>query len=337
MAREPEREQESEQDRPPVEPALLAVRTESIRASHPDEATEAVSALYGRARFRPPGDGSPFRISLSCHGAGGLTLVGFDVRTEADVVTHVHPTGVFGHVRSGSSGMAGPGTDRQVRPGDLIAYPPAYARFALRPLRASVLSLPPGTWERAVAERGHDRAALEATEPVSGPAARRWLAVFAYAERLLRDPGTPLAEPLLNAAVTEVLARTALSTFPNATMAVPWPRPPGWVRGPAVRRAVAYADEHAHEPVTLTDLARAAGTGPRALQYAFRRQYGVTPLGYLRRVRLAHAHTELSAARPGSATTVAVVAARWGWASPGAFATAYRRAYGVGPAHTLGR
>jgi transcriptional regulator GlxA family with amidase domain len=88
-------------------------------------------------------------------------------------------------------------------------------------------------------------------------------------------------------------------------------------------------------PVTLTQMAEAAGITGRALQMAFMRHYDTTPTGYLRRVRLERAHRELRDADPSDGTTVAAIARRWGWANSSHFAVAYREAYGRYPRHTL--
>jgi transcriptional regulator GlxA family with amidase domain len=103
----------------------------------------------------------------------------------------------------------------------------------------------------------------------------------------------------------------------------------------AVRRAVAFIETNASRPVTLGDIAGAARVGARALQFGFRRHLGLTPMAYLRRVRLGHAHQDLSAADPTTGITVTEIARRWGWASPAQFAAAYRRAYGQTPGRTL--
>ncbi len=58
-------------------------------------------------------------------------------------------------------------------------------------------------------------------------------------------------------------------------------------------------------------------------------------MGYLQQVRLARAHSELTAADPSNGETVATIVARWGFAKPGRFATAYRQTYGQLPSHTL--
>jgi transcriptional regulator GlxA family with amidase domain len=52
-------------------------------------------------------------------------------------------------------------------------------------------------------------------------------------------------------------------------------------------------------------------------------------------VRLQRAHRDLQAADPTDGTTVAAVAAPWGFANPVRFSGDYRAVYGRNPAHTL--
>jgi AraC-like DNA-binding protein len=51
-------------------------------------------------------------------------------------------------------------------------------------------------------------------------------------------------------------------------------------------------------PVSLADLCLAAGVSARALQYAFRDLYGVSPIRYFRLRRLHEAHRSLRSALP---------------------------------------
>ncbi|MCR8692768.1 helix-turn-helix domain-containing protein [Rhodococcus pyridinivorans] len=99
---------------------------------------------------------------------------------------------------------------------------------------------------------------------------------------------------------------------------------------PALRKAVAFIESEAARPIRLEDIAAAAGIGGRALQYDFVRHHRTTPMRYLGSVRLARAHRDLQAADP-SHETVASIAARWGFSSPGRFATQYRSVYGWAP------
>jgi transcriptional regulator GlxA family with amidase domain len=110
-------------------------------------------------------------------------------------------------------------------------------------------------------------------------------------------------------------------------------------QGRRYRTAVAFFDDFASLPITVEDAARAADTTTQALVRAFRAHHplSLTPTQYLRRTRLAAAHTDLLAADPTAGDTVGEIAARWGFAHPGRFAAAYRHTYGVPPKHTLDR
>ncbi|WP_394427401.1 AraC family transcriptional regulator [Streptomyces sp. SGAir0957] len=171
--------------------------------------------------------------------------------------------------------------------------------------------------------------------PLSAATERHWLALTALANSTLLSPETPMAHPLLAEEMIRTLAVTALHTFPNTTMNRQHTPGPGRVQPPALRRAVDHIEQHAHLPLTLTDIATAAGTNGRALQYAFHRHYATTPLGYLRRIRLERARETLAAADPAQGLTVAEAARRWGFTQAGHFTTAYQQAYGTLPSHTL--
>jgi transcriptional regulator GlxA family with amidase domain len=147
-----------------------------------------------------------------------------------------------------------------------------------------------------------------------------------------------MANPLIRHQVVRTLTLALLASFPNAALdALLDPLSSMPVAGdPAtVRRAVAFVDEHAGEPIGVEDIADAARVGVRALQLAFRKHRDTTPLEYLRRVRLDRAHRDLQDADPTRGDTVAGIATRWGFAHPGTFAIEYRRTYGRPPSATL--
>jgi transcriptional regulator GlxA family with amidase domain len=104
-----------------------------------------------------------------------------------------------------------------------------------------------------------------------------------------------------------------------------------------VRSAMAFIDARVAEPIGLTEIAAAAQLSPRALQAAFQRHLGTTPLGHLRAIRMSRVHADLQSARPGDGQTVSVVANRWGFSQLSRFARDYKRRYGVSPRQTLGR
>ncbi|MGQ7296416.1 helix-turn-helix transcriptional regulator [Quadrisphaera sp. KR29] len=162
-----------------------------------------------------------------------------------------------------------------------------------------------------------------------------WAALTITISGALAETDSPLASPLLAEQMSRTAAMAALHVFPNTTMDHHHRAGPGEVRPAALRRAVAYLEAHADRPVTLSQVAAACGVSTRALQYAFRRHLGTTPLGHLRRVRIECAHRELRTADPARGDTVAAIAARWGFANAGRFSVAYREVFGVPPSQTL--
>lgn len=102
-----------------------------------------------------------------------------------------------------------------------------------------------------------------------------------------------------------------------------------------VRRAAQLIEERAGEPWTVETLASAVFVGARALQVGFRKDLGVTPMEYLREVRLLRARDDLL----GSPASVQVsdIATRWGFFHLGRFSQLFRDRFGVLPSECLRR
>jgi AraC-like DNA-binding protein len=173
------------------------------------------------------------------------------------------------------------------------------------------------------------------TAPVSAARRRGYVSTATFIYDQLLTSGATEADQRVVQALTGLAAAAMLETFPNTTMTTPHLPGPGWVTPASVRRAAAFIDEHAGQPVTVTDIATAAGLTPRALRHAFRSRYAITLTQYQRQVRLERAHLELLTADPHDGVTVASTARKWGWASPSRFAAAYRQRFGTLPSHTL--
>jgi AraC-like DNA-binding protein len=176
---------------------------------------------------------------------------------------------------------------------------------------------------------------FESMPPVSAARQAAWARTAGFICHELVSSGITEVSPLMAPEMTRLAAADLLETFPNTTMTVAYTAGPAWVPPAAVRRAAAFIDAQADQPITLADIAAAAGTTGRAVQHAFRHYYGMTPTSYLRRVRLARADQQLRAADPASGVTVAAVARQWGWASPSRFSAAYRHQFGLPPSQTL--
>ncbi|MDQ2081368.1 AraC family transcriptional regulator [Xanthobacteraceae bacterium Astr-EGSB] len=99
-----------------------------------------------------------------------------------------------------------------------------------------------------------------------------------------------------------------------------------------IRRAVDFIEANLQEPLSVMDIAEAAGIGPRALQIGFQRMYGCTPQRYVRLLRLARARSDLI--NRNDQETIAEIAARWGFFHLGLFARQYHDAYRERPSET---
>jgi AraC-like DNA-binding protein len=101
----------------------------------------------------------------------------------------------------------------------------------------------------------------------------------------------------------------------------------------SLAHALDWLDGRLDQPVDLESLAAAAGVRPRTLEAHFKRYLGTTPLGWVRRTRLAHARQQLLAARDEASVTG--VATANGFNELGRFAALYRRQFGELPSETL--
>jgi len=99
-----------------------------------------------------------------------------------------------------------------------------------------------------------------------------------------------------------------------------------------IMEAVDFMHANMHQPMTLSEVAEATGMSVRSLQYGFRRFRNITPLGYLREIRLEAAQAELSS--PLNRLSIKDVALKWGFTHMGHFAARYRAAFGETPSET---
>lgn len=110
----------------------------------------------------------------------------------------------------------------------------------------------------------------------------------------------------------------------------------GTIHSRTVRIVMDFVNDFAIELPTLEDLTRVSRVSARALQTAFRRELGCSPMEYVRRVRLDRARAELLNPTEG-VTTIGDVAATWGFYNPGRFSLLYKQQFGEQPSQTLRR
>ncbi|SFP90316.1 ANTAR domain-containing protein [Amycolatopsis rubida] len=219
-------------------------------------------------------------------------------------------------------------------PGDLVSFSPPDRPYTGRIARAeySITMFDPVLLSQAA---GVDRPVrLLDHRPVDASAAQHLRSAVAHLrDDVLGVPGVG-ENPLAVATVARYLAVAVLNAFPHTASAER--RGDGLdAHSQTLRRAISFIEAHLHRPIDVAEIAAAARVSARAVQLAFRRHLGTTPMAYLRRARLDRARAELRAAVPEQ-DTVARIAARWGYA-PSVFAAHYRAAYGESPSATLHR
>ncbi|MFD1747555.1 AraC family transcriptional regulator [Rhizobium helianthi] len=100
-----------------------------------------------------------------------------------------------------------------------------------------------------------------------------------------------------------------------------------------VERAIAFMQANLAKVLTVEDIAAAVNVSPRTLQQSFKQFKDVTPMAYLKELRMQAVHRELEWAQPG--VSVSEVTRRWGFTHLGRFAAEYRERFGKAPSGTL--
>ncbi|WP_146238529.1 AraC family transcriptional regulator [Curtobacterium sp. MCPF17_003] len=212
---------------------------------------------------------------------------------------------------------------------------PVLFRNAPQPVRfesfqKDVIRIDRATVEQVAAERGDWAPGPLEFQPrhvPEGPTlAAFWLMVRAVAAEVLAGPEEVSEER--ERELTRFAAGGLLTAIPH------WPAgrsSPQTAASARFARAETFLLEHATEQITVADIADAAGLSVRGLQAAFSRHHGITPLAYLRRIRLLLAREQLQSE---SDLPIAEIARGAGFAHLGRFAGSYRDEFGELPRRT---
>jgi AraC-like DNA-binding protein len=265
-------------------------------------------------------------------------LVGSDMKIDCGDLcssyrVNVPRSGRVESVHRGSSLALGPGAAAVYRPeGDAVSRWAAGSRMlGVKIDRHAVEDALCEALGRQVT-RQIDFASCMSTE---AGAVRSWINMLSvFAEQLFRADGV-LKQPMVGLPFVDSLIRGLLLAADNPYRSA--------ITGethsaspPAIRAAVQIIEEEAHLPLTVSSIAKRCHVSVRGLQQGFRRHMGVSPMAYLREVRLRRAHHCLLESDP-SVTSVASVAHRWGFTNVGRFAAAHTARYDEPPAATLRR
>ena len=102
-----------------------------------------------------------------------------------------------------------------------------------------------------------------------------------------------------------------------------------------VRRSLEYIEASPNKMLTVPEVCAVSGLSERSLQYGFQELLGMTPVKYLRLVRLNGSHQDLLAAQADSNQKVVDIALKWGFVELGRFAREYQMLYNELPSQTL--
>jgi AraC-like DNA-binding protein len=319
-------------------PITLA-RAPTLVTTDPDTAHRWMQTITGARRPRLRDDHSDFTFDARARDLTGFSSTRVRYSAAADLVVPARRVLLVAHVFEGTYGYDNGSHDTTVPGGQVLLVPHHQdVTIAWDGLDVGAMGLVAADVERIAHEiSGMDPAALRFAggRPISVEAAEHWRATVAYVNRTIACRPGLAADPIVAAEASRLLAVTLLSTFVSTMSTYDPLQRREDVAPAALRRAVSFIEDNAGRAITLSDIAAAARTGPRGLQYAFRRTLDTTPLAYLSHVRLDGAHRELLAADPSEGNTVRSIAARWGFTHPGRFASLYRKTFAETPGRTL--
>jgi AraC-like DNA-binding protein len=172
-----------------------------------------------------------------------------------------------------------------------------------------------------------------ATLPLQAAAAQDWVRLLLMVHRQLQCPDSLIRHPLVWDPLVDSLIHGLLLVADHPYRdALAAPAAPG--RPAAVRDAMGIIEARPHLPLTSSTLAMQCHVSVRTLQAGFQRHLGMSPMAYVRVVRLRRAHRDLRSADP-SHHTVAAIAHRWGFTNLSRFAAAHKTTYGQTPLQVL--
>ncbi|MFT4100074.1 MAG: helix-turn-helix domain-containing protein [Burkholderiaceae bacterium] len=148
-----------------------------------------------------------------------------------------------------------------------------------------------------------------------------------------RQPASTLSHRASRRMLASSLCEAMLRCLPPDAREAPLPAG-ARARREIVARAREYMARHAEEVIGIVDLCRATGASRRTLQYAFNEVMGLSPMIYLRVMRLNRARADM---RRCFDETLGDIAARWGFWHLSRFAADYRELFGELPSTTRAR
>jgi AraC-like DNA-binding protein len=312
-----------------------------LRSRDPVEASALAARVYNEHRLTVVGDRRAFAMTLDAASLGPITLGWLLYDTEIRVDAEPHPDAYRINLISAGQMRAYYGSHQIIATSStgMIFGPERPAGFA--GWRTPSLMLGIKIERHALEDELEQLLHRPVTRPIAfGPAldlsrrgAADWNQLVGTLALGLFDPESLFRQPIMTAPLVHaVLSGLLLSA--DHDLRAQLDAPARSIGPPMVRRAHEYIEQHAHEPLTVAQVASWAGVSTRALQQSFQRSLGATPHQVIERIRLERAHHDLVNSSPDQAT-VAGIGAKWGFLHAGRFAALYRARYNTYPSTTL--
>ncbi len=311
-----------------------------FRSHNLDEARETISNAYDSHQLEHIG--AQRKVDISLHVAA-LNSVSFSlVRYGSDVVATVEEgSGIYVLMPLAGQLEVNSGGQRILcAPGHAVVQNAGvgFQKVMTNGYQQLVVKFDPNVLLQHLQSRG-----IKPVEPIhfdsamdisSGKGSSWWRTVNYVMEELrnadMNGPQQLINEPLERLLIQNIL-RCQAHNYSNALQA-----PQSYQLAPwYVKKAQEYLHESVSDSVSLDELAKATGVSSRSLQYGFKKVHGITPMQYLKELRLARVHKELS--RGDMHASVTPVAMACGFKQLGWFANQYKEKYGETPSETLRR
>jgi AraC-like DNA-binding protein len=314
------------------------VHRQEFQSDVPDEAHGWLRRVYAEHQVKIAGSTADFAFSADLISLDGMTFgaIAHSMAVEVDSVDGLRDLSIIEHQEGESLRLRFGRDSVDLRPSDcFLVLPDRPLSVAWRSIGVGVTTLSLEELQRdAVGQIDHVKLEIDFSRPITPAAGRHWSQTVRYVRNAISNSPMLASAPLARRELGWLVNSAALACFPNSTLDAGSISYTGDTPQP-LRRALAFIDEHAGDPITLDEIAAAARLSPRGVQAAFRRHLDTTPLSYLRGVRMERAHRDLQGAEPGDGVSVAALAAKWGFTHLGRFAVDYRRRYGTYPSQTL--
>jgi AraC-like DNA-binding protein len=165
-------------------------------------------------------------------------------------------------------------------------------------------------------------------------AGQSWLQTLAWAYTQLSN--RPVLSPHLASQIGEMLASALLESHESNYSQALLETAEKQVLPAVIRVVEEYLEEHAHEPISIAQIAAHAGVSARSIQLSFQRFRGLSPMQLLKEIRLRRVRVELET-KQLAGTQVSSTALNWGFTHLGRFSTDYKQRFGESPSMTLKR